>query len=1062
MDGNEGGSGQAHEIKTIQTYRPALSGKKHQHMKTLLRFILSWWFCFIWFPLLLQGQPGLVEVGGRVTDSEGLGLPGVTVLVEGTSVGTTTDIEGEYSLAIPEEAEDPVLVFSYIGFITQRHQVGDRTRIDIRMEEDVRLLDEFVVVGYGIQRKVDLTGAVSSISAKEMRMLPVGGVDQALQGRASGVNITHNTGMPGEGVNVRIRGVGSINSSNDPLYIVDGVPTTDALSTLSPNDIESVSILKDAASAAIYGARANNGVILITTRSGEKGRPRIEFSSQTGFQSHGRLTPMTNRDQYIEMYNEAAENDNAFIDNPRLQRQLINNEHAATLPDVDHMDAIFRRGLIMNQSLTVSGGTDDLTYMVSGNRFEQEGIVIGSHYDRYSGRLSLSSRVNDNIRIGVNANMSRSDNDIIGSSGDGFGGNGGSVVRYAFFRTPPIPIYDDDGNYVDLPSHPAFFGDGYSPVGLADKMNNNIQQNRLFGDVNTHIQILPTLHFSGTYGLDRTDFFNRRFNENWGSNNRINNPNSLQINNGFYQAMTASNVLSYNNSFGDVHELSAIVGTEAIRNNGYSDNATQREFPDQDDNLIFLGNGLGSVVVSEHRWANTLLSFFGRANYTYDNKYLLSATLRRDGSSRFSPDNRWGTFYSISGAWRIDREGFMQDNDFVDMLKIRAGYGAIGNQEVGNYAYSDQISPNFNYPFGGIMHTGYAISVLGNAGLQWETSTQLDIGLDLSVLDGRIFMAMDYFRKVTANMLVKEPIPPSAGYASPAWVNNGEILNEGVEMELTYRDQLGSVGVQFSGNIAYLHNEVLSLAAPIVGGRIDHGVYATRTEVGFPVGSFFLYDMAGIFQNNMEIITSAYQGVNIRPGDVRYVDQNGDGMIDEQDRVHVGSAIPSVTTGFEMAAAYRNFDLSLFWHGAFGHQIYYQVATDIEGFYRPFNLTKRYYNERWTGEGTSDTQPRASWSAKANNTRPSTRFLEDASFLRLKNVQLGYTLPAGLTERLRMESARVYFIAHNLITLTNYPGLDPEMTTSDNSKEEGDAAAGIDWGTYPVARSFNLGIRINF
>jgi TonB-dependent starch-binding outer membrane protein SusC len=311
-------------------------------------------------------------------------------------------------------------------------------------------------------------------------------------------------------------------------------------------------------------------------------------------------------------------------------------------------------------------------------------------------------------------------------------------------------------------------------------------------------------------------------------------------------------------------------------------------------------------------------------------------------------------------------------------------------------------------------------------------------------------------------MLVKEPIPPSAGYASPAWVNNGEILNEGVEAELTWQDQIGNVRFELTGNAAYLYNEVLSLAGPIVGGRIDNGVYATRTEVGFPIGSFYLYEMGGIFQNNLDIITNAYQGVNIRPGDVRYVDQNRDGLINELDRGHVGSAIPKYTTGLQMSASYKNFDASLFWHGAFGHQIYYQVATDIEGFYRPFNLTMRYYEEHWTGEGTSNTQPRASWSAKANNTRPSTRFLEDGSFLRLKNLQVGYRLPESMTSRLGMSNARIFFIAHNVLTFTKYPGLDPEMTTSDNSAAEGDAASGIDWGTYPLARSFNLGVQISF
>ncbi len=1031
-------------------------------MKKIVHYRLGFLMWLFFIPLLVSGQNGPEQVRGEITDEQGLPLPGVTIILEGTSRGTTSDINGEYSLDIPSDIENPVLVFSFIGFTTQRVEVKDQARIDLSLAEDVQMLDEFVVVGYGIQRKVDLTGAVSSVNAEEMRVLPVASVDQALQGRAAGVNITHNTGMPGEGVSVRIRGVGSINSRNAPLYIVDGVPTVDALNTISPSDIESVSILKDAASAAIYGSRANNGIILITTRKGVTGEPKIEYSSQVGFQQHGALTPMTNRDQYIEMYNKAAENDNAFIDNPRLHRELIDAELANSVPDINHMEEIFRTALIQNHNLSVSGGTDDLTYMISANMFEQEGIIMGSDYEQYTGRVSLVNKVNDYIKIGSNINLARSDNDIIGSSGDGYGGNGGSVIRYALFRTPAIPVKDSNGEYVDLPENPQFFGDGYNPVALADKMNHNRVRNRLFGDINTHIQLLPELHFSGTYGLDRVDFYQRRFNENWGTNNRINNPNSLSINNGFYQSFTASNVLSWNTTFGEIHNFSAMAGTEAIRNNGYTDNTTERDYPDQDDNLVFLGNGLGSVVVLEEQWGNTLLSLFGRINYSYDDKYLFSATLRRDGSSRFIADNRWGNFFSVSGAWRIDREKFMMDSYIFDILKLRLGYGAIGNQEVGNYAYSDQISPNFNYPFGGVMNTGYAISVLGNADLQWETSTQVDVGIDLAVLESRLYLVVDYFRKITDNMLVKEPIPPSAGYASAAWVNNGEILNEGVEVELSWQEALNDFEYGIEGNVGFLHNEVLSLASPYVGGRIDNGVYATRTEVGFPVGSFFLYEMDGIFQNNLDVITSAYQGANIRPGDVRYVDQNGDGVIDEQDRVHAGSPIPKFTTGIQLSATYKNFDASVFWQGAFGHKIYYQVATDIEGFYRPFNLTMRYYNEHWTGEGTSNTQPRASWSGKANNTRPSTRFLEEGSYFRLKNLQIGYTLPVNIAQRLRMKNARVFFIAHNLLTFTRYPGLDPEMTTSNNSAAEGDAAAGIDWGTYPLAKSYNLGVQISF
>lgn len=1007
-----------------------------------------------------QNRP--VMVSGKVTDANKVSIPGVNVYIEQTFIGVSTGIDGSYKIEVPAEIQNPVLVFSSIGYITQKIEIGFQTIIDAVLEEDIQMLGELVVIGYEVRRRADLTGAVSSIRIDDLLSMPVGGLDKALQGRAAGVTITSNTGMPGEGVNIRIRGVGSINSSNAPLFIVDGVPTSDALSVLNPNDIESVTILKDAASAAIYGSRANNGVVLITTRKGVKGEPRVEFNSQIGFQRPGNLTKMTNLEQYIEIYNEAATNDNAFIPNPRLQRKFIEPGLAASLTNTNHLDAIFRTGLLQNQNISVSGGDDKLTYLISGNYFTQEGIIIGSIYERASGKVSIISQISDAVRVGTNLNLVRSNNDIIGSSGDGFGGNGGSVVRYALFRTPAIPVKDENGEFVDLPSRPDLFGDGYNPVGLATHMSNNLQQNRFFGDINLQVKFLPELFFTSTLGADRNDLQQRRFDRNWGTNMRINNPNRLMLNDGYDQGYSWSNVVSYSSLFGDKHDFSAIIGTEAIKGSGYNHSGTQLDFPDQSPILVFLGNGLGNVVVSENRWGYSLLSAFTRANYSYDGKYLLSATLRQDGSSRFNPANRWGTFYSVSAGWRIDREAFMNRFIDLDMLKLRAGFGAIGNQEVGNYAYSDQVGYNFDYPFGGTANRGYAITVLGNQNLQWETSVQFNAGIDLGLWGSKFNVTLDYFYKVTDNMLVKEPIPPSAGFAEPAWVNKGKILNQGIELDFNYRSRVGELEFDITGNFAYLHNEVLELPAPILGGRIDHGVFATRTEVGHPVGSFYLYEMDGIFQNALEVFTSAYQGVNIRPGDVRFVDQNGDGIIDEKDRVHVGSAIPKFTTGWNFTAQYRNFDLGLFLQGAFGHQIYYQVATDIEGFYRPFNVTMRYYNERWTGEGTSNTQPRASWAGKSNNTRPSTRFLEDGSHLRLKNLQFGYTLPGSLSKKLGIGAMRIYLTAQNLITFTGYPGLDPEMTTSDNSRNEGDAAAGIDWGTYPLAKSYNLGIQLSF
>jgi TonB-dependent starch-binding outer membrane protein SusC len=1000
-------------------------------------------------------------ITGKVTDMSGTELIGVNIVLKGTSTGTITSYTGEFSLSIPGNVSDPVLSISYIGYKSTEVVVGDQKLFEVRLEEDTELLEEVVVTGYGTQRKVDVTGSVSSIETSDMNTIPFSSVDQALQGRAAGVNITQNTGAPGEGVSVRIRGIGSINSSNSPLYIVDGVPTTDALDNLSVSDIESVSVLKDAASAAIYGSRANNGVVLITTKKGKSGKSTVKFNTQVGVQQHGRLTRMVNKDDYVTIYNEAARNDNEFISSDILKRPLITPNYSATLPNVNYLEEIFRRAIIQNHNLSVSGGNDKTNYLISVSRFGQEGIILNSNYDRTTGKVSISSKAFDWLTIGTNINISQDKNRSIGSSGDGFGGNGGSIVRYAFFRTPGIPVYDDKNEFMDMPEYPGLLGDGYNPVGLALNQNNIRREHRLFGDVNAQVAFSKQLQLVSTFGLDRGNSSQRRFDKTWGTNNRINNPNTLTVTDGELQNWSWSNVLTYNTDFSD-HSFTYMLGTEMIKASFYQNSGSEKDFADQDENLVYLGNGQGTTVTTESREGYALVSLFGRVNYNFKDKYLASVIIREDGSSRFSPANRWGTFYSFSAGWRLDREAFLENLSAINMMKVRASYGVNGNQEIGNYSYSDQISPNYNYPFGGVSTSGYTLSVYGNEDVRWESSKQVDVGFDLRVLNNRLSFTADYFYKVTSNMLNKAPIPPSGGSVEPAWENRGKILNTGVEMELSFRQAINHGMISVSGIFAALHNRVLELEAPISGGRIDNGVYATLTEEGHPVGSFYLYEMEGIFQNTLDIITHAYQGDNTQPGDVKYKDVYKDGVIDEKDRGHVGSAIPLFTYGLNFAANYKGFDLTLLGQGSYGNKIYYQVATDIEGFYRPFNVTQRYFDERWTNEGSSDTQPRASWSAKSNNTKPSTRFLADGSYLRLKTAQLGYTLSEEMSNKIRFETIRIYLVGQNLVTLTKYPGLDPEMTVSNNSAGEGDRAAGIDWGTYPTAVSLSLGLQFTF
>lgn len=1008
-------------------------------------------------------------VEGTVTDAEsGEILIGVTVLIKGTTTGVATDINGRYRLVSAQLTASSVIVYSYIGYITMEQIPGSRTVIDVKLNTDQYVVDEIVVIGYGTAKKRNVLGAVTRVNNEELTRLPVAGVEQALQGRAAGVQVTQNTGAPGEGVSVRIRGAGSINSSNDPLYIVDGIPTADALKILSPGDIENITVLKDASAAAIYGSRANNGVVLITTKKGTKGETKVTYRGQTGFQKATRLTKMVNTSDYITIYNEAATNDNALLPEG-LRRSLITSEDATGFANVNYVKELLITAPINSHELSFSGADESTNYMISISFFDQKGIIKGSGYTRGTARLDVNTTANKWLTVGLNMLAGISSNDIIGSSGDGYGGNGGSVIRYAFFRNPAIPIRFSNGTYVDRPAEyfgrqvfDSFLGDGYNPIGMSYYNDNNRKDDSYLGKVYFTAELTKKLKFTTNFGMDYRNSFSRRFNPTWGTLNRIDAVNSLSIGNERIVNWTMNNVLNYETTFGESHTLSAMLGFEAIKNSGKAMYANDMDFPVQQQELIYIGNGLGIKIASQGEYASTLASFFGRVNYDFKGKYYLSATLRRDGSSRFIGKNKWGTFYSLSAGWALKQESFLKDVSWLENLKLRVGYGAVGNQEISLYANRDRISPYFNYPFGGISNGGYAQTALGNNDLKWETSYQYNAGVDAELWKGAFAFSLDYFYKVTGNMLVKAPNPPSVGYAEAPWINSGSVLNTGLELEATYRQTKLKWGYSIGGNLTYMHNEVLKLDAPMFGGLVETGIYATRTEVGHPIGSFYLLEMDGIFQNETDVLLSAFQGNNIKPGDVKFKDQNKDGRIDNNDRVYLGSAIPKLIAGVNMAANYKNFDLNMFFQGTYGNKIYVQINQDIEGFYRGFTVTQRFFNERWTGEGTSNTEPRPSWTSKSNNARPSSRFLEDGSYIRLKNLQFGYTIPEKILKITGLSKARVYVSGSNLYTLTKYPGLDPEMTVSDNSKNEGDRSAGIDWGTYPSAMTLMFGIDIIF
>jgi len=1018
-------------------------------------------------------------VEGTVSDAKtGETLIGVTVKIKGTMVGTTSDVTGKFRLVSDQLTPASVLEYSYIGYLKTEQILGDRTVLDIKLTADQITLDELVVIGYGSTKKRNVLGAVTKVDSKQLTSLPVSGVSQALQGRAAGVTVTQNTGAPGEGVRVRIRGIGSINSGNEPLYIVDDIPTADALNIISPGDIENISVLKDASAAAIYGSRATNGIVLITTKKGVKGKTRVTYHGQTGMQIPVRLTKMVNTADYITIYNEAAKNDNAFLPPGLPLRRLITPEDSKGFADVNYLNELFQNAPTNSHELSISGGNDLTNYFISSSFFDQKGIIKSTGYTRGTARLDLNTKVSKWLTGGMSMLVGISSNDNIGSSGDGAGGNGGSVIRYAFFRNPAIPVQFANGTYVDRPAEyfsqaygipmedaqifDSFLGDGYNPIGMTANNDNNRKDDSYLGKVYFTAKITEKLNFTTNLGMDYRNSFSRQFSPSWGTLNRINAVNGLSIGNERIANWTENNALNYETTFGESHTFSAMVGFEAIKNSGKSFGVSDSDFPIQQKELIYIGNGIKNEVGGQSAWASTLASFFGRINYDFKGKYYASATLRRDGSSRFIKNNKWGTFYSVSGGWVLKQENFLKNVSWLENLKLRAGYGAIGNQDIPLYRDKDRISQNYNYPIGGISNSGFVQTALGNENLKWETSYQYNAGVDAELWKGALAFSIDYFYKVTSDMLVIATNPPSLGNASPPWINNGSVLNTGLELEATYRKTEKDWGFSIGGNIAYLHNEVLKVDAPSTRGLIETGTYATKTEVGQPIGSFYLLEMEGIFQNEADVLLSAFQGPNTKPGDVKFKDQNGDSKIDNKDRVHLGSAIPKLTAGLNLAANFKNFDLSVFFQGTYGNKIYSQLNQDIEGFYRGFTVTQRYFDERWTGDGSSNTQPRASWTAKSNNAMPSSRFLEDGSYVRLKNLQVGYSIPEKILKVTGLSKTRFYVSCTNLLTLTKYSGLDPEMTVSNNSTSEGDGAAGIDWGTYPSAMTIMFGIDITF
>ena len=1012
-----------------------MKGKQRTLLSSIGKLALLLLFSLLSTSLSAQNK----KISGKVIDEKHQPVLGASVVVKGTTKGTTTDFDGNFTIEVPAKA---TLSVSFIGYHTQNVAVGNQNQLTIVLKEEQEQLDEVVVVGYGTVRKKDLTGAVSSVSNKALKEKPIANAGEALQGRAAGVQVT-SAGKPGDNVSFRIRGISTINNS-EPLLVIDGVPTDLGINALNVDDIENIDVLKDASATAIYGSRGANGVVLITTKKGKNGDGKLSFSTNVALQQATNLPVMLNAREFASFHNEMIANYNRTPGvSPLTQRpDFANPEDWGE--GTNWLKALFRPAFMRNYSLSYSGGNDKSNYYVSGGVFDQDGIILNTSYRRYTVQFNGESRVKPWIKFGNNLTLSHDEK----KSGD-------YNIRMAMASLPTQPIYNEDGSYSgpDSPAHQ--YSDIRNVIGTALINGQNTTKGyNILGNIFAEITPVKHLVFKTTGGLDFKYWDNRSFSPkyNW---KPIPNPLS-----NLYQDANKSttllwdNTLTYTNTFAQKHFLNVMVGTSA-QNNVYSKiNASVSNFLSDQQNQLSKGLENPTVGGTMNDWA--ILSFIGRLNYTYADKYLLTATVRRDGSSRFSKENRWGTFPSFSLAWRASNESFFPKNDYVNDVKLRVGYGMTGNQGgIDNYAYFTKLRTG-QYVFNNNLVSTLYPHVMPNPNVKWETVEQFNGGIDLALLKNRLNLTFDAYIKNTSDMLVPMAVSVSSGYSDinvPS-INAGKVENKGVELTVSSVN-VNKKDFQWNTdvNVSFNRNKIVKMndGVPLFTG---FEAFLTKLQIlseGHPVNSFYGYVMNGLFQNQSEVDNYATQVENgTAPGDVKFRDLNNDGVINAEDRTYIGNPFPEWTFSMNNNFNYKNIDLQIFLQGVAGNDIYNANRIWQEGMSVPQNQIAKV-KDRWTGEGTSNSIPRAIYGDPNQNARHSTRFVEDGSYLRIKNVTLGYTLPKEVTQKFHTDMLRIYLSCQNLYTFTKYSGMDPEVGTG-----------GVDGGTYPVTRTVSFGLNVQF
>lgn len=1019
--------------------------------------------------------PYQLTITGTVVDNFGTPLPGTNVIVKGTTNGTQTDFDGNYSITA---ASDATLIFSYVGFKTIEIPVNGNSTMDVTMQEDAAALDEVVVTGYGTQTRGELTGSVGTVDVAEATKTPVVNAAEALQGRVSGVTITNN-GQPGSAPVVRIRGFGSGNS-NDPLYIIDGVQTDDPgiLNSINPADIQQMNVLKDGA-AAIYGARASNGVIIVTTKSGgyNLDRARVSLDMYTGFSVATNLPEMLTPAQHGQMLWQSILNDGGTPSHPQY-----GNGPTPVVPETiqgvpvtmnvapngtNWVDEIYRSAITQNASITLENGNEKSKFLFSAGYLNRQGIQIHTGFKRGNVRLNSEFKVGDRIRIGEHANIS-----FDNRSG------GQSWFNFAQRMSPLVPVYDTDGNFGGNYSNDTGLSNPNNPVAEATRQKDNFAKTfRVFGDIYATVDILDGLQFKTSFGGSIRAYNDRRFRALIPESSEPIATNTLTEADQDTYEWVWTNTLNYNKSFGD-HSINALIGIEALDNHGKGKEISRTDYFYERPDYYLLSNGGGAPNVAyAYDNASSLFSVFGTVNYDYDGKYLLTATVRRDESSRFIGDNKSDIFPSFSGGWVVSNENFWPTDSFMSRLKLKGSWGQLGNQSLPvdnptvNFSILSEQYANYAYngSAAGITQ-GAILSAAGNPNLKWETSETTNFGIEMGFFDNKLNFSAEYFTITTKDLINQDGslYSSTALDAAPPYVNLGSFRNKGVDATLSYSNQTDS-GFNYGIDVNFSHykNEVLDLISAFqtgFGGFRTTGT-VTRTQEGQPISSFYGRIVDGIFASEAEVANAPSQGFATNAdgvGRFRYRDINGDGTINDDDRTFIGSPHPDFTYGVNLRMAYKGFDMSAFFQGSQGNDIFNndKVYTDFPTFFNA-NRSVRVLDS-WTPDNLDAELPALSQSITNNEGTANSFFVEDGSYMRLKNLQIGYTFDEEVSSYLGMDSVRLYLQGTNLFTITGYDGVDPELQPRLDGGAIDNLTIGVSDNNYPLAAIYSFGVNLKF